>query len=348
MIFRASRESLLPTIGVIENPADHATRERRSSSFRNPKGLVEKKQPRMRPQELTYVLITPARNEERIIEQTIQSVISQTVLPRKWVIVSDGSMDRTDDIVRKYLADRPWMELIRMPERRDRHFAAKVQCFNAGHERVHGEDYDIIGNLDADITFERDYFEFLLAKFAANPRLGVAGTPFVEGTVSYDFRFSSVEHVSGACQLFRRKCFEEIGGYMPVKSGGIDWIAVTTARMKGWKTRTFVERVCHHHRPMGTASQGKLKAWFVLGRQDYYLGGHPLWQLLRGCYQMGRKPYLLGGLLLLAGYWWAWMSGVKRPISRELVRFRRREQMQRLRHGLLKAIRVVAVREARS
>ena len=300
----------------------------------------------MRPQGLTYVLITPARNEERIIEQTIRSVVSQTVLPRRWVIVSDGSTDRTDDIVRKYLADHPWMELIRMPERKDRHFAAKVQCFNAGYERVRGEDYDIIGNLDADITFEKDYFEFLLAKFVADPKLGVAGTPFVEGTVSYDFRFTSVEHVSGACQLFRRQCFEEIGGYVPVKGGGIDWIAVTTARMKDWKTRTFVERVCHHHRPMGTASQGKLKAWFVLGGQDYYLGGHPLWQLFRGCFQMLSKPYLLGGLLLLAGYGWAWMAGVKRPISSELMRFHRREQMQRLRHGLSKAIRIGAVKEA--
>ena len=107
----------------------------------------------------------------------------------------------------------------------------------------------------------------------------MTGTPFVEGTTSYDFRFTPVEHVSGACQLFRWKCYEEIGGYTPVKGGGIDWIAVTTARMKGWKTRTFVEMVCYHHRPMGTASAGKAIANFRLGQQDYYLGGHPLWQL---------------------------------------------------------------------
>lgn len=302
----------------------------------------------MQPQQLAYVLVTAARNEEGFVEQAIRSVVSQTVLPRRWVIVSDGSTDRTDDIVRKYLAEYPWMELLRMPERRDRHFAAKVQCFNAGYERLRGEDFDIIGNLDADITFEKDYFEFLLAKFAADSTLGVAGTPFVEGTVSYNFRFASVEHVSGACQLFRRQCFEEIGGYVPVKGGGIDWIAVTTARMKGWKTRTFVERVCHHHRPMGTASRGKLKAWFVLGRQDYYLGGHPLWQLFRGCFQMGNKPYLVGGLFLLAGYGWAWITGVERAVSPELMRFHRREQMQRLRHDLLKAIRIANVSEASS
>ena len=194
----------------------------------------------MEVQDLKYVLITPARNEEDFVEQTILSVIGQTKRPWKWVIVSDGSTDRTDDIVRKSLMRHEWIDLVRMPERRDRHFAAKVQCFNAGYERVRGEDFDIIGNLDADITFGTDHFEFLNGKFAIDPLLGVAGTPFVEGATSYDFRFTSTEHVSGACQLFRRQCYEEIGGYVQVKGGGIDWIAVTTARMKGWKTRTFV------------------------------------------------------------------------------------------------------------
>jgi hypothetical protein len=126
----------------------------------------------------------------------------------------------------------------------------------------------VIGNLDADISFEKDYLEFLLEKFAGDARLGVAGTPFVEHGVSYDYRFTSVEHVSGACQLFRRQCFEEIGGYVPVAGGGVDWIAVTTARMKGWRTRTFLEKACQHHRPMGTATAGSFTALYRLGRKD--------------------------------------------------------------------------------
>lgn len=282
---------------------------------------------------LTYALITPARNEERFIEGTIESVIGQTVLPRRWVIVSDGSTDRTDEIVGKHAARHSWIELVRRPEHADRHFAAKVRCFNSGYDQVHGRDYDIIGNLDADITFEKDYFEFLLAKFAEDSRLGVAGTPFVEGGVSYDYRFTNVEHVSGACQLFRRECFEEIGGYVPVAGGGVDWIAVTTARMLGWRTRTFLERVCHHHRPMGTASSGIIKALYRLGRQDYFLGGHPLWEICRAGFQMTRKPYALGGLVLLAGFSWALVGGTGRPISPELVKFHRAEQMQRLRRA---------------
>lgn len=284
----------------------------------------------------TYVLITPARNEEQFIQGTLDSVCSQTVLPDKWVIVSDGSTDRTDDIVRPYVARHSWIELVRRPERLERHFAAKVHCFNSGYETLRGADYDIIGNLDADITFESDYLEFLLGKFAEDKELGVAGTPFVEEGVQYDYRFTNVEHVSGACQLFRRECFEEIGGYQAVKGGGIDWIAVTTARMKGWKTRTFLERVCHHHRPMGTATSSPLKALYKLGRQDYFLGGHPLWQCCRAGFQMIRKPYFLGGLLLLAGYIGAMARRVEKPIAPDLVRFHRREQMHRLRRALLR------------
>jgi glycosyltransferase involved in cell wall biosynthesis len=290
---------------------------------------------------LKYVLITPARNEEAYIEKTIQSVISQTVLPRKWVIVSDGSTDSTDDIVKKYLVGNTWIGLLRMPEHGDRQFAAKVHCFNAGYEKVKDVKYDIIGNLDADISFEKDYFEFLLSKFNENPKLGVAGTPFVEdSSVAYNYNYTNIEHVSGQCQLFRRECFEEIGGYVPIKGGGIDWTAVTTARMKGWQTRTFTEKTFIHHRKMGTGNTSALISWFRHGQKDYFLGGHPLWQIFRTVYQMTKKPYIIGGLLLFFGYNWAYISRVKRPISRELMEFHRREQMQRLKNTFRKALKL--------
>lgn len=282
----------------------------------------------------SYVLITPARNEEAYIEKTLQSVISQTVLPQKWIIVSDCSTDLTDEIVKQYIAENVLIELLRMPEHRDRQFAAKVHCFNAGYEKVNDVNYDIIGNLDADISFEKDYFEFLLAKFAEIPKLGVAGTPFVEDSSHYDYRFTNIEHVSGACQLFKRECFEDIGGYVPIKGGGIDWTAVTTARMKGWKTRTFTEKTCIHHKKMGTGNSTALMTGFGHGQKDYYLGGHPLWQLFRTFYQMTKRPYIIGGLLLLSGYVWAYLNGVERPVSQELISFHRAEQMQRLKKAL--------------
>ena len=279
---------------------------------------------------MNYVLITPARNEKDYIELTIKSMIVQTYLPLKWVIVSDGSTDGTDDIVKKYLSDYPWIELLRTPERKERHFAGKVHAFNAGYEKVKNLNYDIIGNLDADLSFEKDYFEFLLSKFAENANLGVAGTPFVEDGKHYDFRFASTDHVSGACQLFRKACFEEIGGYVPIKGGGIDWTAVTTARMKGWTTHTFVEKVCNHYRKIGTGDSSELMTQFKYGQKNYFLGGHPLWHFSRSIFQMKNKPYIVGGFLLLWGYIWACIKRMERPISPELIRFYRAEQMQRL------------------
>jgi glycosyltransferase involved in cell wall biosynthesis len=280
---------------------------------------------------LNYILITPARDEEAFIEQTIQSVISQTILPVRWVVVSDGSTDRTDAIVKEYCQRCQWIEFYRMPEHDDRQFAAKVWAFNAGLRRVAGVPYDVIGNLDADLSFPADLFEFLVGKFEELPDLGVCGPPFVEKKMQYDYRFTNIEHVSGACQLFRRKCFEEIGGYVPIKGGGIDWTAVTTARMKGWKTRTFTEKVVFHHRKMGSGNNTKWAPWFSYGKKDYFLGSHPLWQIFRSFYQMTHPPYILGGLSLLAGYGWASIRRMERPIPEELVHFIRMEQMDRLR-----------------
>ena len=288
------------------------------------------------PEVLQYVLITAARNEEAFLENTIRSVIAQSRKPLKWVIVSDGSTDRTDAIVRSYALQHDWMELLRMPEHRDRQFAAKAHCFNAGYERVKNLNFDVVGNLDADITFDPDYYEFLLGRFVEMGNLGVAGTPFVEDfdrpeKHAYAHASANLEHVSGACQMFRRACFEAVGGYLPIRGGGIDWLAVTTARMKGWKTRTFCERICFHHRKMGTAGRGRLMARFRHGEEDYYVGGHPLWELLRGAFQMREKPYVFGGFFLIAGYFWLWGRRLESPIPAELRAFHRKEQMDRLR-----------------
>src|SRR5271157_1636068 len=288
----------------------------------------------------TYVLITPARNEVEFIELTIKSVVAQTVRPAKWVIVSDGSTDGTDGIVSKHAAEHPWIELVRMPERRERHFAGKVHAFNAGRAAVADLHFEVIGNLDADVSFEPGHFEFLIAKFAVDPRLGVVGAPFREGRYQYDYRYANIENVWGGCQLFRRECFEDIGGYIPVKGGGIDHLAVVSARMKGWKTRTFTEKVCLHHRLMGTAQHGGLAARYRLGAKDYSLGNHPVWELFRMFYQMMHRPLLIGGLALGSGYAWSLVRRVKRPVSDDLVAFTGREQMQRLGRFLLRKPRI--------
>lgn len=279
----------------------------------------------------SYILITPARNEGQFIELTLKSVIAQSARPIRWVIVNDGSTDDTEAIIRKYAANHPWIELVCMPERSQRSFAGKVLAFNAGYARVADLQFEVIASLDGDISFDPDYFSFLLSKLAADPMLGLAGTPFQETSQeSYDYRYVSIEHVSGACQVFRRECFAAIGGYQPLKGGGIDHLAVISARMKGWKTRTFTGKVCLHHREIGTAQRGALSARFRYGIKDYAFGNHPLWEVFRAGYQMTRKPYVIGGLGLLTGYIWAMSKRFQRPLSVEAVRFQRREQMQRL------------------
>ena len=285
---------------------------------------------------LKYVLLTSARNEAALIDKTIRAVISQTIRPLRWVIVSDGSNDGTDEIVKRYANQHNWIELLRLPEHRDRHFAAKAVCINAGYLPISKSEFDVVGNLDADVSFEPGYFKFLLDKFAHMPNLGVAGTPYVEATDGKDAKssahiFVNQNHVSGQCQLFRRKCFEEIGGYVPIKGGAIDWVAVTTARMKGWETRSFDEQTFLHHRKMGTADQGVLKSRFHYGRKAYYVGGHPVWEILRGLFSMKDQPWILGGLCFQLGYLWALVTRMPRPVAPELIAFHRAEQMQRLR-----------------
>jgi glycosyltransferase involved in cell wall biosynthesis len=281
---------------------------------------------------IPYVLISPARNEEKNIEKTIHSMINQTRLPLKWVIVNDGSTDSTATIVRGYLPTHSWIELIEMPARRDRSFAAKVNSFNAGYQRVKHLNYEVIGNLDADLSFENDYLEFLMGKFAEDSPLGVAGTIFKEdgGYSSDTDSFEGQTHVAGGCQLFRRKCFEDVGGYIPNKGGGIDWIAVTTARMQGWKTRSYREKWFFHHRSLGTAERSVLASGFLYGEKDYFLGGHPVWELFRVLYKMTKKPYVIGGAVLGLGYLWAFFRRIPRPVSGELMKFHRGEQMVKL------------------
>lgn len=290
--------------------------------------------------QLRYVLITPARNEAAFIEKTIESMIHQTVLPVKWVIVEDGSTDRTSEIVSRYLVQYPWIEMVQMPQRRDRSFAAKVMAFNAGYERVKDLPYEIIGNLDADISFEKDHFEFLTKKFLEDPTLGVAGTVFrEEGYSSERDSFEGHKHVSGQCQLFRKECWGEIGGYIPHRAGGIDWMAVTTARMKGWKTESFREKWFFHYRHLGTAERSILSSLFSYGEKDYYLGGHPVWELFRVGYRTTKQPYLMGGIALGLGYCWAFLRRMPRPVGRDLMAFHRKEQMLKLKAILQSLVR---------
>jgi glycosyltransferase involved in cell wall biosynthesis len=282
---------------------------------------------------MKYVLITSARNEESFIAKTLESVIAQTQLPERWVITDDGSTDRTAEIVEDYARRFPWISLIRRVNRPNRNFGAKARAVNAGVKFLGATPFDVVGNLDADVSFGPDLMEFLMQKFADDSQLGVAGVPYLEGDFdSARDSFEGENFVAGQVQLFRRQCFDEIGGYAKSRAGGIDWIAVMTARMKGWKVRSFAEKRFNHHRVMSTAERGLLAAYFSYGQKDFYLGGSPLWEIFRVGFRSMKKPYLIGGTAMLLGYCQAAMSRTERPVSVELMRFHRHNQLKKLRN----------------
>lgn len=278
-----------------------------------------------------YVLITPARNEEEYIEKTIQSVISQTILPRKWVIVSDSSTDRTGEIVRQYASKYGFIQLVYSEGDNNRNFGSKVQAFYKGYQQLKNVDYDFIGNLDADVTFEPDYYERVLSKFQEDVKLGIAGGSrfdIIDG--NYQRVLSSRWHVCGAIQLFRRQCYEDIGGYITLEKGGEDAVTVIMARMHGWKVKQLIDIKILHHRPTGTAKGNILYARFRQGAMEYSLGYHPVYETVKFFSRIREKPYGIGSIFRLGGYCWAFLKRGKRDIPDEVVNFLRWEQMKRL------------------
>ena len=222
---------------------------------------------------MSYVLITPAKNEQKLIEGTIHAVLSQTLRPLKWIIIDDGSKDDTGAIVRTYAERYDWLELrTSTTGSPGRQFAKKADLVNTAFEELKHLSFDAVANLDADVTFDREYFAFIMRHLQENPRLGVVGTVQVEPHCDPSAsKFFNDKDVFGACQIFRRECFEEIGGYLPLW-GGVDWAAVRMARMRGWETRVLPDKPFYHNRIMGATETNHLVGRFRYGIKDYYLG----------------------------------------------------------------------------
>jgi len=280
---------------------------------------------------MCYVLITPAKNEEKNILKTIESVISQTIKPLQWVIVSDGSTDSTDAIVKGAASKYPFIVYKKNNSPSQKEFSSKVNAFNLGQKSLTVSDYQFIGNLDADVSFEKDYFEQILGKFYVNPRLGLAGGlvwEYVNGKAK-PFKVS-LNSVSGAVQLFRRTCFNEIGGYIPIKSGGIDSAAEIHARACGWIVETFPEYKVLHHGPMLTGAASIQRTMFRSGVTKYKLGYHPLFHFMSCVGRLFQKPAVLGALYFFAGYCYAALKRETIILPSHVVQFLRQEQMGRL------------------
>lgn len=285
----------------------------------------------------SYVLITPARNEVDYIEKTLTSVINQTVLPKKWVIVSDGSTDGTDEIVKRFEKAHSFIMLLRSGDNSSRNFGSKVDAFNYGLQNLGNVDYDFIGNLDGDMGFDSYYFEKIIKKFEENPKLGIAGgvrLDYLGG--KFINVVSSRNSVAGAFQLFRKECFEKIGGYRALRYGGIDAVAETMTRMHGWQVESFEDIKLYHYKPTGSAHKNVIKSKFRVGIKFYLIGYHPVFVLSRFLSRYKQKPVVIGSLIAITGYIWASLRRYKRPVPKDFVRYLRKEQKHRLREFFTK------------
>lgn len=278
-----------------------------------------------------YALVTAARNEEKYIEKTLKSVTSQTILPGKWIIVSDGSTDCTDEIVRHYALRYKFIHLLRRVKESERSFASKVFALNAGMQLIELDKFEFVGNLDADVSFEPSYFQDLFQKFEEDAGLGIAGG-FIYEEIAGGFasrKDNCSWSVAGAVQMFRRECCREIGPFVPIQYGGEDWYAEVAARMGGWRVQSFPEFVVLHHRATGSTC-GLLRSRYREGLMDYSIGCHPVFEVTKLVPRILHRPFLLGALTRFAGFTLASLRRKKRMVPSEFVSFLRKEQMARL------------------
>lgn len=279
----------------------------------------------------TYVLITPVRNEEATIETTLRAVTRQTIPPKEWVIVSDQSTDRTDEIVKAYVASTSYIRLLQLANRPRRNFASVVFALQAGIGALETKEYDFIGLLDADIDFGERYYEEMLLRFGKDPNLGLAGGLVVDCHEGMRRKgLQSSDGVAGAVQFFRRNCFESLGGLIALPEGGWDTITCAQVRMNGFCTRTFPEIEVDHLKPRNIAEGNVLKRFWQFGVREYAVGNHPLFEVLKCGYQCLKYPFLVGGIMQMMGYCSSCIRRRKRALSVDIVRFRRGEQLTRL------------------
>jgi poly-beta-1,6-N-acetyl-D-glucosamine synthase len=296
---------------------------------------------------MSYVIITPVRNEQEHLPKTIASVVAQTVRPLRWIIVNDGSSDRTAAIIDEAARQHPW---IRAVHRTDRGFRKQgggvMEAFYDGlsalnqslgstphHDSrftIHEPQWDFLVKLDGDLSFRPDYFERCLQHFAAAPRLGIGGGTICndsEGEWEIEWKGDPPFHVRGATKIYRRQCWEVLGDL--VRQPGWDTLDELKANMLGWTTRTFSDAKILHHRKAGEVD-GLWKNWVKNGRANYITGYHPLFMLGKCARRAFRRPYLIGALGLLTGFFGGYIRRVPQITDRSLVQYLRTQQMNRL------------------
>jgi poly-beta-1,6-N-acetyl-D-glucosamine synthase len=273
----------------------------------------------------SYGIVTPARDEAENLRRLAASLVAQTVLPRRWVIVDGGSRDGSDTLVLRLAREHPWISLVRVPREPDATRGGPiVRAFLAGLERLDNEP-DVVVKLDADLSMERDYFERLLAAFAADPRLGIAsGSAYEESEGAWRQRHMTRTSVWGACRAYRLACLRDV---LPLEERmGWDSIDEFRANVRGWSTRTLLDLPFRHHRREGERDGARRRAWETQGRLAHYLGYRPWYLVLRALYRSVREPAALG---MLFGYAAAAIQGEPRCSDAEARAYLRRQQALR-------------------
>jgi glycosyltransferase involved in cell wall biosynthesis len=291
------------------------------------------------------VIISPVRDEEAFLEGTIQSMANQTLQPVEWLIVNDGSTDRTPEILEKAAKEYPWIHIENKPDRGARAVGpGVVEAFYYGYERLWTKDYDFICKLDGDIEFPSQYFETLVECFQSDRYLGAAsGKPYLEEHGTLVEERTSDNMVAGMMNFYRRECFEAIGGF--VREVHWDGIAYHRARMEGWRTRSIRHPNLQiiHKRLMGSSHKGILTGRLRWGRGQYFMGTHPLYIFAIGIYRMVERPFVVGGIFIILGYFKAMMEGMRRFEHPGFRRSLRAWQFQRL--GLGKQLETIPPEE---
>jgi biofilm PGA synthesis N-glycosyltransferase PgaC len=280
-----------------------------------------------------YVIVTPAYNEARYIGMTIESVLAQTIRPQRWVIVDDGSTDETPSIIQRYTAHYPWIEYLRREKVPGQHyFASNVFAIQVGIDHLGDLPYEYLAILDADISLTPNYYEQILSRFARDERLGIASGVYVD-RLPQGFRkvLNDRRSTPKSITVIRKPCYEQIGGFIPMKYGGEDTVACFMARMKGWKTWSFPDIEVIHNKPIGTGHASNiLKIRFRQGINEYFLASPLLFVALK-CFRrcLLESPFIFSGIARFTGYCYGFFLGQPRQIPEDVVRYIRRELRQR-------------------
>ncbi len=289
------------------------------------------------------LIISPVRNEADHIGLVGAAMARQTLAPELWLVVDDGSTDDTLERLRRLQAEIPFMRVLSTPpghtkDAGDRHaVAAAPRAFNWALGTIDATPYTHIGKLDGDIELPDDYFERLLPQFDADPELGVAGGVLVEQVgEQWETMHTAPGHVRGALKLYRRPCFDAIGGLR--EHLGWDGVDETYARLRGYRTWSFDHIVARHHRVLGSAD-GILRARARGGQTHYVIGFSFPWILLKSLKQASLPPVGISGAAFVFGYVRAWYRRVPRIEDVEYRRFARQDERRRLMNATVRVAR---------